>query len=91
MANEYHTGPIRVEGCAVNDFLLTNHLPPNEAPAVIERDRLLMSARPGFNRKFAKGKGNTLSFKILIVASETLLQKNRSIPSSILPGFSQAV
>lgn len=51
MAIKYKTGPIDVEGCVVDDFRLTNHLPPAEAPAVIERDRLIMSARPGFNRK----------------------------------------
>lgn len=51
MKNEYAPGPINVEGCAFDDFLLTDHLPPHEAPATIERDRLIMSARPGFNRK----------------------------------------
>lgn len=47
----YTPGPIPVEGCVFDDFLLTDHLPAHEAPAIIERDRLIMSARPGFNRK----------------------------------------
>ena len=49
--NDYSPGPIHAEGCVFDDFLLTDHLPPDQAPAVIERDRLIMSARPGFNRK----------------------------------------
>lgn len=51
MTRNYQIGPINVGGCAVTDFLLTNHLPPEQVPAVIERDRLIMSARPGFDRK----------------------------------------
>jgi hypothetical protein len=47
----YSPGPIEVEGAVFDDFRLTNHLPPDQAPAVIERDRLHMAARPGFNRK----------------------------------------
>jgi hypothetical protein len=47
----YGPGPIPVEGAVFDDFRLTDHLPPHEAPAVIERDRLIMAARPGFNRK----------------------------------------
>lgn len=47
----YEPGPIPCEGAAFDDFLLTDHLPPHAAPAVIERDRLIMAARPGFNRK----------------------------------------
>ena len=49
--NNYVPGPINVEGCCFDDFILTDHLPPHEAPTTIERDRLIMSARPGFNRK----------------------------------------
>jgi len=44
-------GPIPCEGAAFDDFRLTDHLPAHEAPGVIERDRLVMAARPGFNRK----------------------------------------
>jgi hypothetical protein len=44
-------GPITCEGPAFDDFRLTDHLPPEAAPAVIERDRLFMAARPGFDRK----------------------------------------
>lgn len=51
IVNTYSPGPICVKGCAFDDFILTNHLPPDQAPLVIERDRLFMSARPGFNRK----------------------------------------
>lgn len=51
MPERYLPGPIDVRGCVFDDFLLTDHLPPHQAPAVIERDRLIMSARPGFNRK----------------------------------------
>lgn len=47
----YKPGPIPCEGAAFDDFRLTAHLPPEAAPAVIERDRLHMAARPGFNRK----------------------------------------
>ena len=47
----YLPGPIDCEGCVFDDFLLTNQLPPHQAPAIIERDRLIMSARPGFDRK----------------------------------------
>lgn len=47
----YGPGPIACEGAAINDFRLTSHLPPEAAPDVIERDRLHMAARPGFNRK----------------------------------------
>jgi len=47
----FEPGPIACEGALVNDFGLTSHLPPHEAPAVIDRDRLHMAARPGFNRK----------------------------------------
>lgn len=49
--NDYLPGPVNVEGFAIDDFLLTDHLPPHQAPATIERDRLIMAARPGFNRK----------------------------------------
>ena len=49
--NNYSVGPIEVEGFAIDDFLLTDKLPPDKAPATIEIDRLNMSARPGFNRK----------------------------------------
>ena len=49
--DRYLPGPIDVAGCVFDDFLLTHHLPPHRAPAVIERDRLIMSARPGFERK----------------------------------------
>jgi hypothetical protein len=49
--NDYSPGAINVEGCVFDDFLLTNNLPPEKVPAVIERDRLIMSARDGFNRK----------------------------------------
>ena len=49
--SRYQPGPIPVEGAAFDDFRLTSHLPPDAAPAVIERDRLHMAARPGFNRK----------------------------------------
>lgn len=47
----YQPGPIPCEGAAFDDFRLTSHLPPEAAPAVIERDRLHMAARPGFERK----------------------------------------
>ena len=47
----YEPGPIHVEGAVFDDFRLTEHLPAEKAPAVIERDRLFMAARPGFNRK----------------------------------------
>ncbi|MDJ0929391.1 MAG: hypothetical protein QNJ73_17260 [Gammaproteobacteria bacterium] len=47
----FEPGPIAVEGAVFDDFLLTDHLPADQAPGVIERDRLLMAARPGFNRK----------------------------------------
>jgi len=47
----FEPGPIHCEGAAFDDFRLTDHLPPEAAPAVIERDRLHMAARPGFNRK----------------------------------------
>ena len=50
-ADSYGPGPIPVEGAVFDDFRLTDHLPPDQAPGVIERDRLIMSARPGFNRK----------------------------------------
>ena len=49
--SDYSPGPIDCEGCVFDDFLLTDHLLPHQAPAVIERDRLIMSARPGFDRK----------------------------------------
>jgi hypothetical protein len=49
--DNYSPGPVNAEGCVFGDFLLTEHLPAAKAPAVIERDRLIMSARPGFNRK----------------------------------------
>jgi len=48
---DYKPGPINCEGAVFDDFRLTDHLPPEKAPAVIERDRIYMSARPGFNRK----------------------------------------
>lgn len=48
---DYGVGPIDVKGAAFDDFRLTQHLPPQRAPALIERDRLIMAARPGFNRK----------------------------------------
>jgi len=48
---DYQPGPIPCEGAVFDDFRLTDHLPPHAAPAVIERDRLHMAARPGFNRK----------------------------------------
>ncbi len=51
VASSYEPGPISCEGAAFDDFRLTNDLPPHAAPAVIERDRLYMPARPGFNRK----------------------------------------
>jgi hypothetical protein len=44
-------GPIPCEGAVFDDFRLTDSLPPEAAPAVIERDRLIMAARPGFERK----------------------------------------
>lgn len=47
----YAPGPIPCEGAVFDDFLLTDHLPPQKAPQIIERDRLIMAARPGFNRK----------------------------------------
>ena len=47
----YEPGPIHCKGAAFDDFRLTDHLPPSAAPGVIERDRLHMAARPGFNRK----------------------------------------
>jgi len=47
----YEPGPIQCEGAAFDDFRLTEHLPPQAAPAVIESDRLHMAARPGFERK----------------------------------------
>ena len=50
-ASDYSIGPIEVEGFAIDDFLLTDKLPPDKAPATIEIDRLNMTARPGFNRK----------------------------------------
>ncbi|NKB35573.1 MAG: hypothetical protein GKR93_00200 [Gammaproteobacteria bacterium] len=50
-AKNYQPGPINVEGFAIDDFLLTDKLPPDKAPATIEIDRLNMAARPGFNRK----------------------------------------
>jgi hypothetical protein len=49
--SQYQPGAIHCEGAAFDDFRLTDHLPPETAPAVIERDRLHMAARPGFNRK----------------------------------------
>lgn len=51
MSERYLPGPIDAAGGVFDDFLLTDHLPPHQAPAVIERDRLIMSARPGFERK----------------------------------------
>lgn len=48
---DFAPGPIDVEAAVFDDFRLTGHLPPDKAPAVIERDRLHMAARPGFNRK----------------------------------------
>jgi len=48
---DYRPGPITCKGAVFDDFRLTDHLPPEESPAVIERDRMLMSARPGFDRK----------------------------------------
>jgi hypothetical protein len=48
---KHEPGPIHCKGAAFDDFRLTDHLPPQAAPAVIERDRLHMAARPGFNRK----------------------------------------
>jgi hypothetical protein len=50
-ARTHQPGPIACEGAAFDDFRLTDHLPPQAAPAVIERDRLHMAARPGFERK----------------------------------------
>jgi hypothetical protein len=50
-APSHQPGPISCEGAAFDDFRLTDHLPSEAAPAVIERDRLYMAARPGFNRK----------------------------------------
>ena len=47
----HQPGPIAAEGAVFVDFQLTGHLPPDRAPTVIERDRLIMAARPGFNRK----------------------------------------
>ncbi len=47
----YKPGPINCKGAVFDDFRLTDHLPPEKSPAVIERDRIHMSARPGFHRK----------------------------------------
>lgn len=51
MANAHEPGPIDAKGAFFDDFLLTDHLPPETAPVAIERDRPVMSARPGFDRK----------------------------------------
>lgn len=51
MAQNYEPGPIPCGGAVFDDFRLTDHLPAHEAPGAIERDRPIMSARPGFNRK----------------------------------------
>lgn len=48
---DYKPGPVHCKGAVFDDFQLTDHLPPEKSPAVIERDRLYMSARQGFNRK----------------------------------------
>ncbi len=51
MTKNYQTGSIDVEGCVISNFILTDFLPAEQAANTIERDRLIMSARPGFNRK----------------------------------------
>lgn len=51
MTEIYQAGPIDAEGCVISNFLLTDFLPAEQAAATIERDRLIMSARAGFNRK----------------------------------------
>lgn len=49
--SDQRPGPIPAEGAVLDDFVLTDALSPADAPAVIERDRVTMAARPGFHRK----------------------------------------
>lgn len=48
---DYGVGPIAAQGAVFDDFRLGGALGPEEAPALIEIDRLPMAARPGFERK----------------------------------------
>jgi hypothetical protein len=49
--SEYGIGPIDVGGAAFDDFRLTDRMRTEDSPAAIERDRPIMAARPGFERK----------------------------------------
>lgn len=44
-------GTVPVEGCVTDRLTLTNAVPADQVPDVIERDRVLMAARPGMHQK----------------------------------------
>lgn len=48
---DYLPGPIRAKGCFTGEFGLGEDLPIDEAPYVIERDRINEGKLPGFGRK----------------------------------------
>ncbi len=47
----YGIGTIPVAGCLTDRLTLTNAVPADEVPEMIERDRVLMAARPGMHLK----------------------------------------
>ena len=47
----YSTGSVEMRGCFTGEFGLGDELPIDEAPYVIERDRINEGKLPGFNRK----------------------------------------
>lgn len=44
-------GTVPVEGCVTDRLTLTNAVPADQVPDIIERDRILMAARPGMHQK----------------------------------------
>ena len=48
---DYSIGPVEMRGCFTGEFGLGDELPIEEAPYVIERDRINEGKLPGFNRK----------------------------------------
>lgn len=49
--NGFSICTVPVEGCVTDRLTLTNALPADQVPDVIERDRVLMAARPGMHQK----------------------------------------
>ena len=47
----YSIGTIPVTGCMTDRLTLTASVPPDQVPAIIERDRVIMAARPGMHLK----------------------------------------